>query len=150
MIGWRRVIEETIALMRLEMFHRLNGVRRLVPTRVRAEKKRDKFPVPADEIHLFRQNKLPVPCRTGNRPQRLGIAVKIGAGTRQKEAKWSEISKIPCYFPCSLGIRGVWESPYAAGRPSGHFGKTKYPFLRKQNQCLAQAHDCDAGRDIEI
>src|SRR6266436_10366086 len=39
--------------------------------------------------------------------QRTVIAAQMDARTRRKAPKWSEISKIPCYFPCCQGIGGI-------------------------------------------
>jgi hypothetical protein len=65
---------------------------------------------------LFRRHKFAVPCRIGNRPQRPGIAAQMDARTQPKAPKRPEIPKIPCYFPCSEGIRGVLALPPDASR----------------------------------
>jgi hypothetical protein len=60
------------------------------------------------ENSLFRQNKFPVPCRTGNILQSTVIVAQMGAGTRWKGSKLPEMSKNPCYFPCSQFPTGLW------------------------------------------
>jgi hypothetical protein len=55
---------------------------------------------------LFGESNSLFRAEQGNYPQRIGIAAQMDARTQWKAPKWSEISKIPCYFPCSEGIRG--------------------------------------------
>jgi hypothetical protein len=44
--------------------------------------------------------------------------------------------RIPCYFPCSEGIRGVLESPYAHGRRSAILAKRNTPFYANDISAL--------------
>jgi hypothetical protein len=53
---------------------------------------------------LFERKKFRVPKRTGNLPQRIGIAGRIDASPAEKGAKMAGTRKVPCYFPCWQGI----------------------------------------------
>jgi hypothetical protein len=55
---------------------------------------------------LFGARKFRVPNRTGNLPQRVGIAERIDVRVPETGSKAAEILQIPCYFPCWQGIRG--------------------------------------------
>jgi hypothetical protein len=63
-----------------------------------------KFPVSADEFPVPRKQ---IPCSEKNResPQTVQIAVRFLVALHQNGTKQAEFRKIPCYFPCSQGIR---------------------------------------------
>jgi hypothetical protein len=62
---------------------------------------------PISDHSLFRQKKIPVRGGTGNRAQHPDIAVLIDAKKRKTGSIIWKFRKVPCYFPCSLGIRGA-------------------------------------------
>src|SRR5712691_9637080 len=67
------------------------------------EADRCKFPVPMDQFPV-RAKKFRVPNRTGNLPQRIGIAERIDGSIAETGSKMAGTRKIPCYFPCWQGI----------------------------------------------
>jgi hypothetical protein len=64
---------------------------------------------------LIGQKNFRVPDRTGNLPQRIGIAERIDRSIAETGAKAAGILKIPCYFPCSQGIRTKANGPRGSG-----------------------------------
>src|SRR5258708_40036424 len=48
---------------------------------------------------LFGRKKFRVPNRTGNLPQRIGIAGRIDRTLAQKGPRWPELEKFPVIFP---------------------------------------------------
>src|SRR6266436_3056785 len=63
-----------------------------------------KLPIPAKKS-LFGAAKFPVRYGTGNRPQHIGIAAQMDAGTGGKHRNGPRFPTFPCYLPCSEGIQ---------------------------------------------
>jgi hypothetical protein len=76
-------------------------------------------PIPVNSLFrgidsLFGAKKLRVPNRTGNLPQRIGIAERIDVKLAEKGARMAENLQIPCYFPCWQGI-GTYSNSAESG-----------------------------------
>ena len=63
-----------------------------------AEADHREFPVSMDQFPV-RAKKVRVSNRTGNLPQRVGIAERIGGSFAERGRKWPELEKIPVIFP---------------------------------------------------
>jgi hypothetical protein len=58
----------------------------------------DQFPVSMDQFPV-RAKKFRAPNRTGNLPQRIGIAERIEKSLAGRGPKWPEFEKFPVIFP---------------------------------------------------